>query len=334
MIEKYVLVRKFGSNGAYDGKLVDPSAIAVDSLGNVYVADRATVLKYDNNGKFITAWGSPGTSNGQFHDPYPEGIALDSRQANVYVTDTGNNRIQKFDSNGKFITEWGSKGSNNTQFNDPSGIAVDSLGNVYVADSANNRVQKFDSNGKFITEWRYDSIVGIAVDSGSIYVTDWDRPIQKFDNNGKFITDFDTSHISRHILKGIAVDSIGNVYVSAASPDSDMYDSMVQKFDSNGKFITKWGSTGTGDGQFMNLESIAIDSIGNVYTIDHQKDNRVQKFDSNGKFITKWGSTGTGDGQFMYTTGISLDKSDNVYVVDQRNDRIEIFAQSPTKRDT
>ena len=65
----------------------------------------------------------------------------------------------------------------------------------------------------------------------------------------------------------------------------------VQKFDSNGKFITKWGSEGTGDGQFNGPEGIAIDSSGNVYVSEYGN-NRIQKFDSNGNFITKWGSKG------------------------------------------
>jgi DNA-binding beta-propeller fold protein YncE len=237
MVEKYVLVRKFGSNASsYDGKLVDPSAIAVDISGNVYVADRATVLKYDSNGKFITAWDSPGT--------YPEGIALDSRQANVYVANTDNNRIQMFDQNGKFITEWGSKGSNNTQFNDPSGIATDSLGNVYVADSGNNRVQKFDSNGKFITEFDASHISldeyilkGIAVDSiGNVYVADsGNNRVQKFDSNGKFITKWGSTGTGDgqfEDVESIAIDSIGNVYTIDRQKDN-----RVQKFDSNGKFI-------------------------------------------------------------------------------------------------
>src|SRR6185437_12894000 len=55
-----------------------------------------------------------------------------------------------------------------------------------------------------------------------------------------------------------------------------------------GKFITKWGSPGSGDGQFNSPTGIRTDSAGNVYVADFDN-NRVQKFDSNGKFITKWG---------------------------------------------
>jgi tripartite motif-containing protein 71 len=56
-----------------------------------------------------------------------------------------------------------------------------------------------------------------------------------------------------------------------------LYNNQIQKFDSNGKFITKWGSEGTGDGQFQNPSGIAIGSLGNVYVTDWGN-NRIQVF--------------------------------------------------------
>ena len=82
------------------------------------------------NGKFITTWESRGSGNGQFE--YPHGISLDSFK-NVYVVDTGNQRIQKFDLNGTFITTWGTLGTGKGQFNNPQCISVDSFDNMYVA---------------------------------------------------------------------------------------------------------------------------------------------------------------------------------------------------------
>lgn len=133
----------WGSSGNDDGKFSSPTAIAVDFLGNVYVADSGNnrIQKFTNTGNFTTKWGSPGSGNGEFKTP--SGLAVDS-SGNVYVADTGNNRIQKFDSNGKFITKWGSPGSGTGQFNVPYAIAIDSSsGNVYVADLGNHRIQAF-----------------------------------------------------------------------------------------------------------------------------------------------------------------------------------------------
>src|SRR5665647_1294289 len=101
--------------------------------------------------QFITKWGSLGTDNGQFNNP--RDIAVDNN-GNVYVADTGNNRIQKFASNGTYLTQWGGFGSDDGKFNGTESIAIDSSGNVYVADSGNNRTQKFSSNGTYLTQWQ------------------------------------------------------------------------------------------------------------------------------------------------------------------------------------
>ncbi|MCK4471945.1 MAG: 6-bladed beta-propeller, partial [Anaerolineae bacterium] len=70
----------------------------------------------------ILTWGSQGKGQGQFQDP--RGIAVD-QDGNVYVADSGNNRIQVFDSSGKFLTQWGGEGDGPGQFKEPWGIAVD-----------------------------------------------------------------------------------------------------------------------------------------------------------------------------------------------------------------
>ena len=109
-----------------------PHGIAVDSSGNVYVAEtwNCRVQKFTLSGQFVTRWGGEGSGDGQLN--YPNGIAADS-SGNLYVADTENHRIQKFTSSGQFITKWGSSGSVQGQFNLPIGIAVDSSANVYAA---------------------------------------------------------------------------------------------------------------------------------------------------------------------------------------------------------
>jgi DNA-binding beta-propeller fold protein YncE len=91
-------------------------------------------------------------------------------------------------------------------------------------------------------------------------------------------------------------------------------------------FITKWGSPGTGDGQFNGTTGVAIDpKTGNVYVADFNN-SRIQKFDSNGRFITKWGSLGTADGQFNGTLVVAVDpNTGNVYADDLYNNRIQKF---------
>ena len=84
---------------------------------------------------------SAGASDGQFM--LPHSLAIDLR-GNIYVTDTGNNRVQKFDSNGSFITKWGGEGSADGQFNQIHDIAVHPNGKfIYTVELDNHRVQNF-----------------------------------------------------------------------------------------------------------------------------------------------------------------------------------------------
>ena len=138
---------------------------------------------------FEKEWGSYGTGDGQFS--IPDGVAVDG-SGNVYVADTGNDRIQKFDSNGTFITSW-----NGTSYLLDIAVANE---HVYVAGipkfELNGSIQKFDSNGTFITQWCNESwqqgAIALAAGSGYVYVTDgFDSPntgLYKFDSNGTFIT--------------------------------------------------------------------------------------------------------------------------------------------------
>jgi len=105
-----------------------------------------------------------------------------------------------------------------------------------------------------------------------------------------------------------------------------VYSSDVLSQSSFYKFSSKWGSSGTGDGQFSSPWGIAVDNAGNVYVAD-SANNRVQKFDSSNAFVTKWGALGNGNGQFYNPHGIAVDNIGNaVYVVDSHNHLIQKFS--------
>ena len=264
-------------------------------------------------GTFLLKWGSQGSGDGQF---WSTAIALDS-SGNIYVADSGNDRVQKFDSSGNFLLAWGTDGSGDGQFRSPYGIAVDASDNVYVTDTANGNVQKFDSSGNFLLKVAGVSDPnGVAFDSsGNVYVSEGSNSndITKFDSSGNFLLEWGgigTGDGQFKGIKGVAVDGSGNVYAIEGGGSGYC---RLQKFDSSGNFLLKWGSCGSGDGQFKNPRGIAVDGSGNVYVVD-SNNHRVQKFDSSGNFLLKWGTEGQEDGQLKYPHGIAFDGSGNVYL--------------------
>ena len=92
-------------------------------------------------------------------------------------------------------------------------------------------------------------------------------------------------------------------------------------------FVAKWGSPGTGDGQFNLPLGVALDPAGNLYVADYGN-HRIQKFSSSGAFIAKWGSRGATNspyGQFLSVNDVATDAAGNVYVTDT-TERIQKFS--------
>jgi DNA-binding beta-propeller fold protein YncE len=174
--------------------LLNPSYIAIDLAGNVYVSNtgKNNIQVYTAKGYRISSWGDydcPSPSKPHIPAPGmfcgPMGLAIDTAGNSIYVADTGNNRIQKFSLNGKFQfqSQFGSLGWDVGQFIEPMGIAT-YKGYVIVADFYNDRIQILDPS---TTPWKVTTIIGksgkelnnldrptaVAVDDwGAIYVTE------------------------------------------------------------------------------------------------------------------------------------------------------------------
>jgi hypothetical protein len=99
----------------------------------------------------------------------------------------------------------------------------------------------------------------------------------------------------------------------------------VKIYSSSGRFKRKFGSYGTGNGQFNVPQCVAVDLSGNIYVSDLYN-YRIQKFTSAGQYLLQWGSNGTGDGQFsLDVAGIAVDSDGYVYVVDRDSQRLQKF---------
>jgi len=269
---------------------------------------------------FSAKFGSEGTGNGQFKKP--RGIAV-AANGNVYVADTGNNRVQEFTSTGEYVTKWGSEGKENGQFQEPRAIAVnESNGDVYVADTGNDRVQEFTSTGEYVTKWdsegkengQFAKPGGIAISSsGNVYVADTNNQrIQEFTPSGGYTTKWGSQGKENGQFEwpeGIAMAPNGNVYVK------DYEDQRVQEFSSAGVYVTGWSAGGY-------QEAIAVAPSGNVYVdVGHQ----IKEFSSSGTFVAKYGVTGPGNGQFEEPLGITIAASGLVYVADGGNNRVQML---------
>ncbi len=191
----------FGEYGTGAGQFNEPWDVALDAAGHVYVADtwNHRIQKFAPDGTYLASWGTLAqvtafdpAGQGMFFGP--RGIAI-GPEDEVFVTDTGNKRVQVFDVQGNFLREFGGWGREASQMDEPVGIAVDAEGLVFVADTWNGRVQVFDRYGTFlrlwdIPTWHVDNPEEkpfLSVKDGRVYVSDPSRRrVLAFDIEGAF----------------------------------------------------------------------------------------------------------------------------------------------------
>lgn len=289
-------IAKWGSQGSGAGQFSTPTGIAIDSDGNVYIADAGTnrIQKFSSSGEFILSWGGSGSEDGVFGQLLSVAVGPDG---SVYTTEDGNQRVQKFSSSGVFQTKWGTSGTCDGQFRSPVDIAVDASGNVYVADTGNNRIQKFSSSGEFLAKWGswqqcppgdFEGglqLGGIAIDNlGNLLVADNAvGGFRRFSTDGSPMGQWACCQST--VPGGVGGDGSGRVFVS------NPYRDRVQVFSAAGEFIGEFGDTGTDDGQFNWPGDIAVDSAGDVYVID-VSNYRIQKFSGTAATGTRTSSLG------------------------------------------
>ncbi len=328
------LVGRAGISGSVDGtnsaaRLSDPKGVAVDSAGNIYVADEGNhtirmVTPVGTNWIVTTLAGSahnPGSADGtgnaaRLADPY--GVAVDDA-GNVYVADIFNDAIRKVTPVG---TNWvvttlagvgvnyGSMdGAGNVAlFKGPAGLTVDGGGNAYVADQVNHTIRKVTPAGEVLT------LGGLAGFGGS--------------TNGA------GSDARFFVPQGVAVDGAGNLYVVERG------NSTIRKVTPLG---TNWAVTtlaglafseGSADGigsaaRFAEPKGLAADSAGNVYVAD-SNNSTIRRVSPAGSVTTRAGSAGqngSADGfataaRFNNPTGVAVDSATNIYVADTWNHTI------------
>ena len=229
-----------GGKGTGKGEFDSPSGIAVDSNGNILVADTGNgrIEKFSPTGAFSSTIGTKGAGNGQLGAP--NGIAVD-RKGNVYIADAGNHRVQKLAPDGTLVAEW--KGPD-AGFYGPRRIAIGPDDSIYVVDQGRTRIVKFNPDGQVLAVWgtkgngdaQFDDPTSVAVDptTNKVYVADpRNKRIQVFDANGKFLTKWEMPEWGRPAgFEDLAIDAkAGRLYASSANINT------VFIFDLNGNRI-------------------------------------------------------------------------------------------------
>jgi len=313
-----------------------PRSVAVDSAGNVYVADtiNCAIRKITPAGVATTLAGAAdGSADGtglaaQFF--FPQGAAVDST-GTVYVADTGNNTIRKITPGGVVTTLAGTPGVGTypvdgtgpaARFDQPFALAVDGAGTVYVADTRNNMIRKITPAGVVTT------LAGTAANSTYGGSADGTGPAAQFE-----------------APCGIAVDSAGMVYVA------DALNSTIRKITPEGVVTTLAGTAGargSADGtgaaaRFNTPRGVAVDGTGNVYVSDqgdfYDASQTIRKITPEGVVTTLGGIAGVAgseDGigpaaRFNSPDGVAVDGAGTLYVADSDNNAVRkgVLAVAP-----
>jgi uncharacterized protein (TIGR03663 family) len=290
-------------------ELAQPTGLAVDRQGRVYVADTGNhrIQVFDADGSLEQTIGSFGQGEGQFHEP--RGVAVD-RQGNIYVADTWNARIVKLSRSGRWLRTWGEGDEDlgngrmvtrtgatqegNLQaplgFFGPRGVAVDADGNVYIVDTGNKRIVVTDDEGTYLYQWgaagseagKFNEPTTIAFDSGgNAYVADtWNGRVQVFPRD----MDDRVSPIP------IVTWSIGgwepDTYLDPSigvHPDSIVYASVparhtVLSANMRGDILFRWGGEGDDMGSLTSPAGVAVGPEGDVFVVDRAR-ARVLRFE-------------------------------------------------------
>ncbi|MBI2939581.1 MAG: 6-bladed beta-propeller [Chloroflexi bacterium] len=184
--------RAWGKRGKSenDGEFADLRSLRLDSAGNLLTLDgeHGWLKKFTPAGNFVFKFGPDKTES--YH---PAGLGLDGSD-NVYLADTGNNRILKFDRSGSLVGTFGQPGKGDGQLDQPTDVVVDGQGGIYVADTGNDRIQKFDASFKALHKWAMphaNTVEGphlALAAAGTLYVTDPEGGrVLAFDANGKLL---------------------------------------------------------------------------------------------------------------------------------------------------
>ena len=291
--------------------------VSADNAGNIHLIDGSQIFKVDianNYASFVVAYnpdlefsGDDGPAR-EAKLSRPKAVVADA-MGDLFIADTGNNRIRRVDATTGIITTViggisEDRPATEAGLNHPADVVLDAAGNIYIADTENHQIHKVDGVSGIITTIAGNRIPGRSGDGGPAIQGQLNKP------------------------RGITLDATGNIYIA----DTDNH--RIRKVDAATGIITtiagnsqgRYPSGGfTGDGgpavqaELKKPYAVAVDGAGNVYIADTWN-NRIRKVDSGGTISTIAGSGVSGQsGDGGPATQAQLGQPDDLYIDDEGN---------------
>ena len=259
---------EWGEGPRPEGRFDYLHGLGINSLGNVFVADRFNnrIQVFSPDGGFL--YSIPDVE-GPIH------LASDSED-NLYVTCSDDGAIKKYNAEGDLIKEWGGVGSGAGLFHTPWAIAVDNEGFVFVSDRYNENIQKFTTEGDFVSSWgssgsgpgQFFTIEDMFYSDGILYVLDGNNSrVQLFNADGEWIATWNHSEL----FHPFAIAKAPNGEFFVANFDS------VTVFNAQGNYLYRRFAPGSEPSQVRSLRDIIFSDDGNLYLSDSGNE-RIQMF--------------------------------------------------------
>ncbi len=221
----------------------------------------------------LASFGEFGGGPGQLNAPKQMAVAPDG---DVYVADSGNNRISVFAGDGSFLRTFGEG-----LLSEPKDVALDAEGRAFVADSGNDRIDVFSATGGLLDEFGEGELgepSGVAVDGSTVYVADTgNERIAVYDTEGNPLAPIEP--VTPFSPRDVIVGDDGDLYVA------DFANEQVDVFSKEGVGpIRTIGGTGSGQGELSGPVAIVSDGLGGIYVADETAE-RVVHFRDDGGFL-------------------------------------------------
>ena len=267
------------------------------------------------SGSSVESFGSTGDGNGEFNTPYS--IGYDSVNDILWVSDSGNNRLQEIKDSGT-MTNIGSINSDPRGLINPSDIALDRDGNLYVCDTGHHCVKKFDKFGNFLMQigsygtgvGKFINPRGVAIDKYNyIYVSDYDNNvIQKFSPAGTVVTQW---NVIQPVGMCTTPDGTNIVYIRNRTTSASAYENRMIRMNLNGVVLQDF-QLGYNDVSYYDLD---VNSQGYTYCISAGSGNYIDRYPPNasGTVYPNWIGAGN-------PNGVAIDDFDTLWVPRGYND--------------